>query len=292
MEESRHEAHLARMADRQAAAFARDALDALATEAKAQGQNAPPPASPDEVQSLYNIATQPNPNAQQVQDELAKSGYDLGPNDPIYNSPVTKPDFSTASSAGAKANDPNYAGVNGRLPASVQNPQAQGVVVVDGGMQRKLGADGAAGLQDGINSGMGAGDQLNPNAIGSLATNAGGSAGAAGNSKGSAADELHSLRLREYQMRQEGLRAVGGNFSPALTGPIRQKDDDIFQVVHTHYKVLRDNGLFFEAHLPAIAGAPTREQVIETNLQVVDNQSRIRKQMPQAPSVFPKQNPF
>lgn len=225
------EARQAFAAGQQAKEMANAALSALKTQSTAQDQYATPDPSIN-IQRLEEIAGQQSQIAMEMQQTFAKEGYSLGVDQTtVSNTAALTPTGGAAVPAATVG--------AARGPASIASASPMSPQTALSGIQNNTGNPADSQNAGGKNS------LLNS----SLKTD----------SPGAAAGSLDPLAAKQQaaldaQMALERNRSMVskqlGIKNPIEEGPIRAKNEDIFQVVHTHYSSLRERGIFFESGTP------------------------------------------
>lgn len=250
MKKAHHERRRARLSRIQAREFARQALQTLASRPQQTAQNAAAPkmsnGQPIDIQSLQRVAEVP------IAEEEEDDSADVATTAAGFQSDSADSLGLPVQPLNATGDNVTTAAIGAAAKPSSLNGTPRGVVYGAGNSQFGASRDLASirnpvGLENESQSGSDlkaqSTDTINPNDH--IVTTADG-----------VKDEETLEANRARVLKQMGLRRPA---SVEETGPIRAKTEDIFAVVHTHYKTLLETGVFYQGDesLPPTPG-PSR----------------------------------
>jgi hypothetical protein len=243
MEQSRHEAHLARQSGGQAQEFAREALQALTSRSAQTNQGAAPAVMSDgqpvDIAYLQKLAGQPVTGVLSNDFGTGHSGFqDLSSESSLSAAaPGLGDAAASAASATAKLPGGNSASTAGVTAGGAGTLDVTSTQIVSAGQPLNANKTENSSELKAISLGT-------PGDPGHIVTKADG-----------IIDKKTLDANRARVLKQMGVR---GPASVEESGPIRAKNEDIFQLVHTRYKSLNDNGAFYDGAPPPPTPGPSR----------------------------------
>lgn len=260
------EANKAMAADNQARELAKNALSGLDS---ASQQESNGPAGPIDIVQIQDIATQPNPNAAQVQGELAAQG--VGFTETASASPASAP---TVADSKAADDGRSPAGVLAGTQSSVMQTRVESWTVSKTGSPNGIPLDPTKEAAS------------SPGAAGSGVLTAAQQAAA---KRAAVVTGKRKLARNRAQVRKQlGLSAEAQSDAPQV--PLLAKEEDIFKVVHDRYAGLNMDGIFFGLHLPMLPGESPETELATNRMIMKENRNFVLQEMhptPQEPKSPP-----